>query len=244
MNALTRIFGRVREQLAELGESIAGSQAQRELDEEIRGMDERLREWRASLAAFQANRFTTQERVEAAEAAIAQREAQALASLQAGKHALAREVAAAIVQLEERRDDEIAALSRIDEHIVQMRHLIGQGENGLRRLQQQLDTLRAAETVQRAQESVVGRQPGIARPQTAIESLLRARRRAPAPEMFADGLGAVDDPELDARLAAEGIDGRDARIQFVLDRVGQRLIETSRPGGRRAKPRATPGNSR
>ncbi|HEU0305442.1 MAG TPA: hypothetical protein VFR30_00570, partial [Lysobacter sp.] len=83
MSALTRIFGRVREQLAEIGESIAGDQAQRELDDGIRDTDTRLHEWRADLAAFKAKRLTTQERIDGAVATIVQREAQALAALRA-----------------------------------------------------------------------------------------------------------------------------------------------------------------
>ncbi|HEY5849305.1 MAG TPA: PspA/IM30 family protein [Lysobacter sp.] len=239
MKAFTRIFGQVREQLAELGETIAGHQAQRDLDEEIRETDAHLHEWRANLAGFQAKRLTAQERIDSTTVAIIQREAQALAALQAGKTALAREVAAAVVQLEEARDDEHAFVARLDEWIAQMRHLIDQGESSMRRLQHQLDALRAAETLQRAQETVAGRQGATTLPQTAIESLLRARRQGAAP--VADGERTeplAGNAELDAKLEAAGINERDARTQLVLDRIGQRLTEpapATRSGGRRTR---------
>lgn len=245
MSALTRIFGRVREQLAELSESIVPNQAQRDLDEDIRASDARLHEWRAALAELQARRFTALERTDAAIAAIVQREAQALASLQAGKHALAEQVAAAIVQLEQARDDELAFVAQLDLRIVQLRHVIEEGENGLRRLQLQLDALRAAETVQRAQETVAGRQPGRSNlPQNAIESLLRARRQASPRQGEADAVaGTVGDSDLDARLLAEGIDERNARARLVLDRLSQRLADSAPAtpaGGRRSRARTTP----
>lgn len=245
MSALTRIFERVREQLAELGESIAGNQAQRELDEEIRAADAHMRELRAGVASLQARRFTAQERIEATVAAILQREAQALASLEVGKDALAREVATAIVQLEHVRDDEQAFVLHLDEQIAQLRHLLEQGENGLRRLQHQLDVLRAAETVQRAQETIAGRQHGTASlPQNAIESLLRARSQHPSTGTTVARGEPWGDPELDARLEAAGIDGHDARIQLVLDRIGQRHGEAPRSAGRSARQASVPRTSR
>lgn len=237
MSALTRIFGRVREQLAEIGESIAGDQAQRELDDGIRDTDTRLHEWRADLATFQAKRLTTQERIDGAAATIVQREAQALAALRAGRTTLAREVAAAIVRLEQARDDEQAFAAHLDERIAQMRQLIEQGENSLRRLQHQRDALRAAETVQRAQETIAGRQPGlVALPQNAIASLLRARRDKPNAESGGEQREHTPgDPGLDARLEAAGIGERDARAELVLERIGQRLAAEPRTGGRRRK---------
>ncbi|MBU8978114.1 MULTISPECIES: PspA/IM30 family protein [unclassified Lysobacter] len=245
MSALSRIFGRVREQLAELGDSIVPNAAQRDLDEEIRASDARVREWRASLAELLARRMTAQERTDTTAAAIEQREAQALASLQAGKLALAEEVAAAIAQLEQARDDEHALLAQLDLRVTQMRYLIEEGENGLRRLQLQLDALRAAETVQRAQETVAHRQPGTPLPQNAIESLLRSRRRN-APRAEADDAGEpMGDSDLDARLLAEGIDERNTRAQLVLARLAQRLADAAAasapPTGGRATRTRTPG---
>lgn len=237
MSALARIFDRVREQLAELGESIAGNLAQRELDEDIRIADARLRELRAGLASLHAKRIGAQERIDVAVAAILQREAQALAALEAGEDALAYDVAAAIVQLEQARDDEQAFTQQLAQQTAQMRHLIEQAENALRRLQHQLDVLRAAETVQRAQETVAGRHPGeISLPQTAVESLLRARRQhADAHASEADPDPQAGAADLDARLRAAGIDDRNARAQLVLERIGQRLPTHARPQARRSK---------
>ncbi|WP_242112929.1 PspA/IM30 family protein [Luteimonas aquatica] len=238
MNGLASIFGHLREQLSEIGESIFGGQAQRGLDADIRDTDAHLHEWRAHLATFQANRLTANERIERTAATIQQREAQALSALRTGKTALAREVATAIVQLEQARDDERAFVAQLDGRIAQMRQLIEQGENNLRRLQHQLDALRAAEAVQRAQEIIASRQSGPSTlPQTAIESLLRARRQKNAPDE--QSVRPARDPaasELDGRLEAAGIGEHDTRAQLVLERIGQRMAEPASTRGRRRKP--------
>jgi phage shock protein A len=240
MNALARIFDRVREQLAELGESIAGNLAQRELDDEIREADARLRELRSGLASLHAKRINAQERIEATVAAILQREAQALTALEAGEDALAHDVAAAIVQLEQVRDDEQAFVIQLAQQSAQMRHLVEQAENSLRRLQHQLDVLRAAETVQRAQEAIAGRQGEASLPQTAVESLLRARRQSAAAEAAVPEPDGQDgETELDARLRAAGIDDRNTRTQLVLERIGQRLSAPAPSRSRRARPAST-----
>ena len=244
MSALARIFGRVREQLAELSDAIAPNQAQRELDEDIRTNDARVRELRAALAELQARRFTAMERIDQTVAAIVQREAQAVASLQAGERALAQDVAAEIVQLEHARDDEQAFVAQQDVRIAQLRHVVEEGENQLRRLQLQLDALRAAETVQRAQETVAGRQggsPGL--PQNAIESLLRARRQTAPRTTGETDAEPAGNPDLDARLRAAGIDERNARAQQVLDRLAQRLTDNP-PPPRRGKQARSPKGSR
>lgn len=237
MSPLGRLVGRVREQLAELGESIAGNAAQRALDHDIRETDARLHEWRASLAGLQASRFTAQERTDAAIAGILQREAQALAALQAGKPALAREVALAIAQLEQARDDEQAYIGHLEGRIQQMRQLIEQGETALRRLRHRLDVLRATETVQRAQEAVAGRQAGgEGHPPTALEALRRVRGRAaaaPGPDLPPLPL---EDPELDAKLREAGILERDARAELVLARLAERLEPERRPTRRSRAP--------
>ena len=242
MSELARIFGRVREPLAARGEAIAPADAQRDLDDDIRTSDARVRELRAALAELQARRFTAIERIDQTIAAIVQREAQAVASLQAGERELAQDVAADIVQLEHARDDEQAFVAQLDGRIAQLRHLVEEGENGLRRLQLQLDALRAAETVQRAQETVAGRQNGL--PQNAIESLLRARRQSAPRESGDAGSEPAGNPDLDARLRAAGIDERNARAQLVLDRLAQRMTDTTPPARRRSRQARTPKGSR
>ncbi|WP_133499363.1 PspA/IM30 family protein [Cognatilysobacter terrigena] len=238
MNPFSRLMGRVREQLVELGESLAGSQAERSLDDRIRRADDQLREWRASLAEFRAKHMAAKERHDATIAIVLQREAQTAVALQAGQDALATEVAAEIDRLEQARDDEAELMGHLDACIAQMTPLVEQGERQLRRLRHQLDVLRAAHAVQRAQEAVAGRGDGDAvRPQTALDSLARVRRQheaASAPECAAvdtSSTGADTDP-LDAKLQDAGVDRR-ARIDAILARIRASAEPApTRPAGR------------
>ncbi|MGY3266328.1 PspA/IM30 family protein [Lysobacter sp. HA35] len=221
MNPISRLVGRVREQLVELGESLAGLQAERALDDRIRAADDQLRDWRGSLAEFRARQLAAKERHDATVATILQREAQAAVALQAGQDALATEVAAEIDRLEQARDDEAELMAQLDACIAQMTPLVEQGERQLRRLRHQLDVLRAAQAVQRAQDAVAERSEGEdARPRTALDSLQRARRQQEesAANHVASAPSVSDLDELDAKLQDSGVDRR-ARVDAILARI-------------------------
>lgn len=219
MSSLGKLVGRVREQLSEIGEAIAGNAADRALEEQIRLADGQLRTWRASLAELKARHLAASERRDADAATILQREAQAAAALQAGEDALALEVAREIDRLELARDDEAALITHLDACIAQLVPLVEQGERHLRRLRHQIDVLHAAQTVQRAQESVAGRACGsVPPPRTAIDSLVRARRRHGAAPIDIDSAGIPSADALDIKLHDAGLDQR-ARLDAILARI-------------------------
>ena len=219
MSSLGKLVGRVREHLSEIGEAIAGSAADRALEEQIRLADGQLRTWRASLAELKARQLAASERRDAAAATVLQREAQAAAALQAGEDALALEVAREIDRLELARDDEAALIAHLDACIAQLAPLVEQGERHLRRLRHQIDVLHAAQTVQRAQASVAGRACGSAQPpRTAIDSLMRARRRHDAASIDIDAADIASADALDIKLHDAGLDQR-ARLDAILARI-------------------------
>jgi phage shock protein A len=231
MSALSRLFARARDEIAGLGDAIAGSHAQRIVDQEIRETDAQLHEWRAQLAHFQANRFTARERRTATIDAIAAREGQGVLALQAGNAALAREVAAAIVALEQQRESEDAQLAQVEDHIAQMQRVVGQGEDHLRRLRHQLDTIRATESIQRAQQAVARRQDGMSNVlQTALASADRLRARTQPPAQGAVHEDVLQDAfsDLDDKLRRAGILDVDLRTDAVLERIQARAHMTPR----------------
>ena len=216
MSSLGKLVGRVREQLSEIGEAIAGNAADRALEEQIRLADGQLRTWRASLAELKARHLAASERRDADAATILQREAQAAAALQAGEDALALEVAREIDRLELARDDEAALITHLDACIAQLVPLVEQGERHLRRLRHQIDVLHAAQTVQ---ESVAGRAcSSVPPPRTAIDSLMRARRRHGAAPIDIDSAGIPSADALDIKLHDAGLDQR-ARLDAILARI-------------------------
>lgn len=243
MSALARLFERARAEFAGLGEALAGNHAQRIIDQEIRETDALLHGWRQELDALQARRYVARERADAVANAIEEREAQAVLALQAGDPALARDVAAAIVLLETQRDEENARVSDFDANIAQMRRVVSQSENTLRRLRHQFDTLRATESVQRAQEAVARRTPGndgVLR--TALDAAERAKQTQSAAHNLATPDSAIDAAfaELDARLRRAGIGDVDLRTEAVMQRIQARLPARDARVGRKASNRSKP----
>lgn len=225
MSALFRLFERARAELAGIGEALGASQAQRILDDEIRTTDAQLHGWRHELDALQARRYVANERIDAVNAAIEERETQAVLALHAGDPTLARDVAAAIVLLESQREEHAREVAGIEEHIGQMRRVVVQAENTLRRLRHQLDTIRATESVQRAQQAVANRAGGDGgMPRTALEAATRAKAGAPDAHVDAPHGATIESAfaELDARLRRAGIGGTDLRTEAVMQRIQAR----------------------
>jgi len=224
MSALLRLFERARAEIAGIGEAIAGSQAQRIVDQEIRATDAQLHGWRHELDALQAQRYVARERVDAANAAIEEREAQAVLALQAGDPDLARDVAAAIVLLESQREEHVRRAADVDENIGHMRRVVTQSENTLRRLRHQLDTIRATESVQRAQQAVANRGAGEGVLRTALDAAARMKQGASNPQAGIDSGVQIESAfaELDARLRRAGIGEGDLRTEAVMQRIQAR----------------------
>lgn len=238
---------RVRSQLSELGstvrDAVREASSQRVLDEQLQRMDEEIRILRRELDTLNAQRITTQERHDAVTAKLAEREAQALAALQAGRHDLAREVAVAIVGLEHERDAERTLLARNLVHCTELRARLQQGENLQRRLGHELDLLRTAAAVARAEDAFAERAAGttLGIP-TALESLgvLRARGAAQAQPASLPNEGAPAKDPLDEKLRAAGIGEPRSPVDTVLERIAAQVEPPARPKRRTSRRKDTP----
>lgn len=234
MKALSGFFDRLRGQVSEIGEAIAGSQVLRTLDDKIRTTDEQVREWRRMADVHKAQRFSAQERCDAISAKVVQREAQAVAAMHAKRQQLAREVAGAIVELEQARDAERALVGQTDARLAELQHLIERGDNALRRLKHRVDLVRAAETVSRAEASFACSADGVAlHIPTALESAVRLRRRSGdhgKPEHAAAFMPASD--TLDAKLEAAGLTSPVSPVDAVIAKLSRHL-QPPKPSPRR-----------
>jgi phage shock protein A len=207
-----RLVTAVRGGVNELGEAIAESQALRILDQEIRDNDAELHRVRVALAETMARCKVAQERLAAANAKLEEYEGYALKALRSGEHALAREVAAKISLLEIERDGHTGQARGYADGIAHLR---------------KVDTVRATESVQRAQAAVAQRREGSdVRVRTALDSLERIKRRQAergaqleaAETMTVDSGGDA----LDAKLRQHGIIAEEDRTEAVLSRLKQR----------------------
>lgn len=224
-----RLVVAVRGGIGELGEAIAESQALRILDQEIRDADAELARARVELGELRAHYKVALDREQAAAAKVVEFEGYALKALKAEDEALAREVAAKVAQLEQVRDAEADEADRHRTRIEAARKAIAQQESTIRRLRQQVDTVRATDNVQRAQATLAHRrlQAG-GRAQTALQALERIRRRQAERGARLDVEAEADDDDdaLADKLRRAGIlDADDDGADAVLARLKRRRRE-------------------
>ena len=224
----SKLLTSVRAGAQELGEAWADSQALRILDQEIRDCDSDLRQSRESLAHLIA-RHTLAERALALSAdKIAEYEGYAIKALESGEDALAREVADKIAALETARGDDEAHLGQLAASVAELRRAVAMAEGNIRRLKQQLDTVKATESMQRAQAAVAQRYAGPHnRLQTAVDSLARIKlkqaERGARMEAAAELARHDSGDALERKLRDAGIIADEAGAEAVLARLRQKL---------------------
>lgn len=223
-----RLVDAVRAGAHELGEAIADSQALRILDQEIRDADAELHRAKDALAEMLAHCKVALDRRDASAKRVEEYEGYALKALRAADEGLAREVAAKVVAFEGERDADDLRVRELSARVADMRKAIAQAEAHIKRLKQQIDTVRATETVQRAQLTVAHRHAGgDSRLRTALDSLERIKHRQAA---RAARMDAAVDPEgesaggdLEKKLREAGIIAEPNGPDAVLARLKGRI---------------------
>ncbi|MGH8083408.1 MAG: PspA/IM30 family protein [Lysobacter sp.] len=227
-NIWSKLLTSLRGDAQALGEAWVDSRALRILDQEIRDCDLELRQSRESLAHLLA-RHTLAERalIELSEK-IGEYEGYAIKAMEGGDDALAREVADKIVQLEANRSDDERHVQELSVSAAELRKAVAVAEGNIRRLKQQLDTVKATESVQRAQAAVAQRYAGPQnKMQTAIDSLARIKQkqaeRGARMEAAAELARSDRGDALDRKLRDAGIMPDDAGAEAVLLRLRQKM---------------------
>ncbi|WP_276487232.1 PspA/IM30 family protein [Ectopseudomonas mendocina] len=225
MNVWSKLLTALRGGANEMGEAVVDSQALRILDQEIRDADLELRKSKEALAEIMAKHKLASDKVSKSAASIAEYEQYALKALEAGNETLAREVAEKIANLEIEQASEREQAEGFAASVAQLRKAVTQAEGNIKRLKQQVDTVKATESVQKAQMAVAQRYGGSqAKLQTAVESLERIKQkqaeRAAKMEASAE-LAATSAPDdsLEAKLRAAGIKADNASADSVLARL-------------------------
>lgn len=228
MNVWSKMLTALRGGANEVGEAMVDSQALRILDQEIRDADEELRQAKEALAGIMAKQKLADERVSKCGARIAEYEQYAIKALDSGDEKLAHEVAEKIAALESEQASEREQAEAFAASVAQLRKAVAQAEGNIKRLKQQVDTVKATESVQKAQQAVAQRHGGSqASLHTAVESLERIKqkqaergaRMEAAAELAATS---TPDDQLDAKLRAAGIVSDSAGADSVLARLKAR----------------------
>lgn len=225
MNVWSKLLTALRGGANEVGEAVVDSQALRILDQEIRDANTELRRSKEALAEIMAKHKLASDKVSKSAASIAEYEQYALKALEAGNETLAKEVAEKIANLEIELASEREQAEGFAASVAQLRKAVTQAEGNIKRLKQQVDTVKATESVQKAQMAVAQRYGGSqAKLQTAVESLERIKQkqaeRAAKMEASAE-LAATSAPDdsLEAKLRAAGIKADSASADSVLARL-------------------------
>lgn len=224
MNIWAKMMTALRGGVNEAGEAVVDSQALRILDQEIRDASEELKQSRDSLAAIIAREKLAKEKCKNLAEAIEENESYAIKALEQDNESLAHEVAEKIAGLENQFTTEEASAKSFAESASNLRSAINQAESNLRRLKQQVDTVKATDSVQRAQATVAERHSGSnSKLRTAMDSLERIKEKQAlkaATMSAADDLSSdSSDSTLAAKLEEAGITSNGQNANNVLDRL-------------------------
>ena len=208
----------------EAGEVVTDSQALRILDQEIRDADNDLNKSKEALAEIMAKQKLAAGKLQQTLSKIAEYEGYAVKALDTSDEALALEVAGKVAVLEVQREEEQSQAEAYALSVEQLRSAIQAAQTNIKRLKQQTDTVKATESVQRAQATVAGRYTGSqSRVQNALDSLERIKQKQAergailhsAAELARDS----SEDALDAKLRAAGITPQAGNAQTVLERL-------------------------
>ena len=178
MNIWAKMMTALRGGVNEAGEAIVDSQALRILDQEVRDASEELKQSKNALAEIMAREKLAAEKCATLKKQVEEHEGYAVKALDKGDEALAHEVAQKIADLENQLNQETEASDGYAKSANDLRSAIVHTERNLKRLKQQVDTVKATENVQRAQAAVAERYSrSNSKMRTAMDSLERIKEK-------------------------------------------------------------------
>ena len=224
MSIWAKVATAVRGGVSEAGEAIADNQALRILDQEIRDADNGLSKSKEALTGIIAKRKLADKKVESLKSSLTEYEGYAMQALDKGDEELANEIAGKIAGLETELMAEEGVAKSFANSESQLRKAVTHTAANLKRLKQQVDTVKATETVQKAQAAVAARHSGTGSSmRSALDSLERLKNkqaeRAAKFEAASELAESTEEVSLDDKLKAAGIVGGGASGGDVLARL-------------------------
>ena len=224
MSIWAKVATAVRGGVSEAGEAIADNQALRILDQEIRDADNGLIKSKEALTGIIAKRKLADKKVEGLKSSLTEYEGYAMQALDKGDEELANEIAGKIAGLETELMAEEGVAKSFAGSESQLRKAVTHTAANLKRLKQQVDTVKATETVQKAQAAVAARHSGTGSSmRSALDSLERLKNkqaeRAAKFEAASELAESTEEVSLDDKLKAAGIVGGGASGGDVLARL-------------------------
>ena len=210
MSIWAKVATAVRGGVSEAGEAIVDKQALRILEQEIRDADSELGRSKEALTGIIAKRKLADKKVDSLKSSLTEYEGYAMQALNKDDDGLAIEIAEKIAGLETELLGEEGLAKAFSESEGQLRKTVGQTQANLKRLKQQVDTVKATESVQRSQAAVAARHSGAGSSmRSALDSLDRLKskqaERAAKFEAASELAESTEEVSLDAKLKAAGI---------------------------------------
>ncbi|MCO1333322.1 PspA/IM30 family protein [Microbulbifer sp. OS29] len=208
--SLRRIWTALKGAVNEGSEAVADSQSIRILDQELREAKAELKACDENLTKIMAKRKLVESKVQALKADVETYSTHAINASEKGDNALALECAERVTELETQLETERSILDGFLNSETTLKGNITQAKTNVRRMEQQIDQIKATESVQKAQVAVSSRHMGAnSKIKTALDSLDRIKnkqeQRAAELEAAEELASEETDSSLDAKLKAAGI---------------------------------------
>jgi phage shock protein A len=223
MSVWRKLVTAVKGGVTEAAEAVADNQAIRILEQEIREAKEELRKSDHARTQILAKVKLSQQKVDSFKKSIAEYEEHARKAIDTDRQ-LALDCAQKVSDLSAQMETEQTYLDQFKNSEVQLAKNINQAKANLRRLEQQVDMVKATESVQKAQVSVSSRHMGAnSKMKTATESLQRIQEKQTmrAAELeAAEELASSDvSDDLEKRLKEAGVVGGSSSAEDELSRI-------------------------
>ncbi|MCC2614926.1 PspA/IM30 family protein [Aestuariibacter halophilus] len=223
MSVWRKLVTAVKGGATEAAQAVADSQAIRILEQEIREAKEELRKSDHARTQILAKCKLAQQKVDSLQASIREYEEHARKAAESDR-ALALECAQRVADLRGEMDTEQQYLDQFKQSEKQLAANISQAKQNLKRLEQQVDMVKATESVQKAQVAVSSRHMGAnSKMKTATESLQRIQDRQNmrnAELQAAEELASSESSDdLEKKLAEAGIKGGKQSADDELSRI-------------------------
>ena len=223
MSVWRKLITAVKGGATEAAQSVADSQAIRILEQEIREAKDELRKSDHARTQILAKCKLAQQKVDSLQASVDQYEAHARKAADTDRQ-LALDCAQKVGDLRAEQDGEQKYLDQFKTSEKQLAVNIKQAKSNLKRLEQQVDMVKATESVQKAQVAVSSRHLGAnSKMKTATESLSRIQDKQNlrnAELQAAEELATEESSDdLSKRLAEAGIAGGTSSADDELSRI-------------------------
>ena len=223
MSVWRKLVTAIKGGATEAAQSVADSQAIRILEQEIREAKDELRKSDHARTQILAKCKLAQQRVDSLQASVEQYEAHARKAIDTDRQ-LALDCAQKVGDLRAEQDGEQKYLDQFKQSEKQLATNIKQAKSNLKRLEQQVDMVKATESVQKAQVAVSSRHLGANnKMKTATESLSRIQDKQNlrnAELQAAEELATEESSDdLSKRLAEAGIAGGSTSADDELSRI-------------------------